>query len=196
MEASQVATKGCKQAISNRIVCRKVIVAPFYKKDSDIHFLIVKDRTHKEWTFITGGCKLHEDDLQSALRELLEETKNIISLNPDVQPTRRIEFSTTYREPHQRVRDKMKGETIVTMYSMFFIDITNLKSSPVELRNQFRSIKNLRGAYNENLDITFETLDAFLKKNYVWRFIKQVVVKIPVFGSTYNSIRSNGTNMK
>ena len=187
--ASSHYTKPSRASASNRIVCRKVIVAPFYKKDNDIFFLIVKDRTHKEWTFITGGCKLHEDDLQSALRELLEETKNIVSLEPDVQSIKRIEFSTTYREPHQRIRDKIKGENIVTLYSMFFIDITNIKSSPMELRNQFRSIKNLRGAYNENLDITFETLDAFLRKNYVWRFIKQVVVKVPVFGSAYESIR-------
>ena len=178
----------CVKGGISKIVCRKVIVAPFFKKDNQVYFLIVKDRTHKEWTFITGGCKLHEDDLQSALRELLEETKNIVCLDPAPQFIKRIEFSTTYREPHQRIRDKAKGESIVTLYSMFFIDITNIQSSPLELRNKFRSIKNLRGAYNENLDITFETLDSFLKKNYVWRFIKQIVVKIPVFHDIFKDL--------
>jgi NUDIX domain len=173
-----------------KVSCRKVIAAPFIYKDNDIHFLIVKDRTHKEWTFITGGCKAHESDLQSAVRELLEETKNVVSLDCIGGAALRMDFTTTYREPHQRIRDQQKGELVVTTYSMFFFDITHCSKPPTELRSQFRSIKNVRGAFNENLDITFETLESFLSKNFVWRFIKQVVVRTPAFAQLVDKIRA------
>jgi len=35
--------------------------------------LIVKDRKTKEWSLISGGCKMNEDYVECALRELKEE---------------------------------------------------------------------------------------------------------------------------
>lgn len=173
-----------------RVTCRKVIVAPFIFQDDQLQFLIVKDRTHKEWTFITGGCKSHESDADSAVRELVEETRNIINIDRAQFDAIKFEFVTTYREPQQRIKDRERGELVMTAYSMFFIDMTLLNApSPLELRAKFRNTKNLRGAFNENLDITFETLNSFMNKNFVWRFIKQVVVKNPDFIKYHDNLQ-------
>lgn len=171
--------------VQKRIECRKVIVAPYVIRNDKVQFLIVKDRTFKEWTFITGGCKAYETDYEAALRELYEETKSIVNLTNNglcsPEQASHFRFVTTYREPHQRSKDESRGEYMVTVYTMFFIDITEYRPAPSEIRFQFRLTKNLKGVYNENLDLTFETIDSFLHKNFVWRFIKQVVVRIPKF---------------
>lgn len=179
--------------------CRKVIVAPYVVIDNkQAMFLIVKDRTHKEWTFITGGCKNSETELESAIRELYEETKSIVNmthlkhlpLEELKSMVRTFCFSTTYREPYQKKRDISKGEVVVTHYTMFFINITKLKLLPEDIRVQFRLMKNVKGVYNENLDLCFDTIDNFLHKAYVWRFIKQVVVRIPMFREIYRSLQT------
>lgn len=177
-----------------RVVCRKVIVVPFVVREGRLQFLIVKDRAHKEWTFITGGCKAHESEAQSAMRELIEETRSVILADSSFSGAPRYDFTTTYREPCQRMRDRERGEIVVTTYSVFFVDISSYRKQPAEIRSQFRSIKHMRGAYNENLDVTFETLDSFLGKNFVWRFIKQVVVKTPRFAELCDLIVSRSAS--
>jgi 8-oxo-dGTP pyrophosphatase MutT (NUDIX family) len=168
--------------------CRKVIVAPFVIQNNKVYFLTVKDRTHREWTFITGGCKSNESTIQSAFRELNEETKSVVSIDFNKVTTQSFEFSTTYREPYQIARDRERGELVITNYSMFFMDVTRWNKCPLDLRNRFRRIKDARGPFNENLDITFETLDSFLGKNFVWRFIKQIVIRTPRFAELYKQI--------
>ena len=46
-------------------------------------FLVVRDRRHHDWTFVTGGCQNKKEisrPLLCALRELKEETKGIVDV--------------------------------------------------------------------------------------------------------------------
>jgi len=60
----------------------KSIAIPVSFIDGVPHFLLVHDRRHSEWTFVTGGCRHREivDPIVCALRELEEETRGIIDL--------------------------------------------------------------------------------------------------------------------
>jgi len=156
------------------VVRRKVIVIPYVHSGE---FLVVKDRKFKEWTFITGGCKAYETDAQAARRELLEETRGNLDA-PFIEDSHMVQFRTTYRESKELVQDRSRGERIVTQYTVFFV---NINISPEELKTKFRGTKNVRGPFNENADLSFETPESFAQKTHVWRFIRTHVLKAPFF---------------
>lgn len=157
------------------VVRRKVIVIPYVHSGE---FLVVKDRKFKEWTFITGGCKAYETDAQAARRELLEETRGTLDV-PFTDDQESIKFRTTYRESRELAQDRLRGERVVTQYAVFFVDVSSQAIG--NLKAKFRETKNVRGAFNENADLSFETLESFAQKTHVWRFIRNHVLTAPFF---------------
>jgi ADP-ribose pyrophosphatase YjhB (NUDIX family) len=155
------------------VIRRKVIVVPYVRRGDAVQFMVVKDRKHKEWTFVTGGVKARETDLQAAARELREETKNALDLDLEGK-TRCFRFHTRYREASELAADRVRNEVITTAYSAFLVDVSDMNVQ--NIKTVFRSTKNLKGAYNENADLTFETLDSFSKKTHVWKFIRDHVL--------------------
>jgi 8-oxo-dGTP pyrophosphatase MutT (NUDIX family) len=158
------------------VVRRKVIVIPYVHSGE---FLVVKDRKFKEWTFITGGCKSYETDSQAARRELIEETRGTLDV-PFTADQQSFRFRTTYRESKELAQDRLRGERIVTQYSVFFVDISP-EATSMDLKAKFRGTKNVRGAFNENADLSFETPESFAQKTHVWRFIRNHVLTAPFF---------------
>ena len=59
---------------------KKVIVIPYIMSIRNCYLMMVKDRVHDEWTFVTGGCKPHESYRSCAVRELFEETNGALCL--------------------------------------------------------------------------------------------------------------------
>lgn len=156
------------------VVRRKVIVVPYVRTPTDTRFMVVKDRKHKEWTFITGGVKSKETDMQAAERELREETKGTLGLDFTMLPCKMFQFKTDYRESQEIIDDREKRQVVHTVYTVYMIDISPLDTNTI--KTQFRSIKRMKGAYNENADLSFETLDSFARKTHVWKFIREHVL--------------------
>ena len=65
-----------------RIVRHKAITVLVSFAGDEPLFLMVRDKKHQDWTFVTGGCRRREieNPIVCALRELNEETKNVIQL--------------------------------------------------------------------------------------------------------------------
>lgn len=168
---------------------RKVIVIPFaISSTQDLCVLTVKDRKSKEWTFITGGCKIRETDAQAARRELREETRNLFDLDICQCPHHSFRIKTSFRETREEAYDKARNESVITIYTVFFVEVGNLLTNTEEFRKAFRNIRNMKGVYNENADISFDTLYSFLHKNHVWRFIRDHVLTSIQFKATVSNI--------
>ena len=161
------------------VVRRKVIVIPFARHHEDIKFLVVKDRKNKEWTFVTGGCKAKESDVQAAQRELLEETRGVLNLDFGTCGASSFRFKTTYRDAKELSDDRLRNETVVTTYSVFAVDISGIDLE--HAKRSFRGTKATQRSWNENTDMNFETLDSFSNKAHVWKFIREHVLKSQQF---------------
>jgi len=60
----------------------KAIAIPVTFVGNVPRFLTVRDKRFREWIFVTGGCRRREIDnpIRTALRELEEETRGVLSL--------------------------------------------------------------------------------------------------------------------
>ena len=74
----------------------KAIAIPVIYNGDVPRFLTVRDKRFKEWIFVTGGCRRREinNPLRTALRELEEETRGVVSLKRGEYTT----FSFTVKE--------------------------------------------------------------------------------------------------
>lgn len=167
---------------------RKVIVIPYVRSKNKILMMIVKDKLHGEWTFISGGCKLYESNEQSASRELREETRAAVQLDLTSCSYTKFTIQTDYREPAELAQDGLSK--VVTHYNIYLIDITDYKSIPAIVRSFRRRSGCVRGVYDENSDIQFISLAAFARRHNVWPFIKKVVLRDPGFRYHCSTLRS------
>lgn len=90
---------------------RKVLVVPY---TSSGKVLMVQDRRTKEYGFVSGGVKNHETYLQSAIRELKEET---FINNKHLHFVRT--FKTSYRPPELLAIDKKRKERVTSTYYIY-----------------------------------------------------------------------------
>lgn len=169
---------------------RKVIVVPYVraKHSNRVLMLVVKDKLHDEWTFISGGCKQFETNDQSAVRELREETRAAVQLDLSKCSFTKLALQTDYREPSELARDA--SVQVLTQYHIYLIDITHYKPIPAIVRAFRRRGGLMRGVYDENNDIQFLPLQAFARRANVWPFIKNVVLKDPCFRYHCSTLRS------
>jgi len=179
----------------------KAIVIPVLKTDTgDTKFLTVRDSRHQEWIFVTGGCKKSEVDnpLKCGLRELEEETRGTFSIrNGEFSE---FQFESTYRSPEEIKKDRFEGVIVTLVYHVYLInvDITEEKQAKIiqefhDNRARMESNKKdgvrIKKAYDENDDISFDTLEDFNKKNR-WNLIIKNIIENPKF---YDLIRSTKT---
>lgn len=160
---------------------RKVIVVPYVRSaDGSVLLMVVKDKHHDEWTFISGGCKLYETSEQSAVRELKEETRAAVQVDLSMTAFTKFTIETDYREPEEM--NGADGAASITIhYHIYMIDITNHKSVPAIVQSFRRKVGCVRGVYDENSDIQFVSLQTFVHRKKVWPFIKKVVLRHPCF---------------
>ncbi|WIA10880.1 hypothetical protein OEZ85_011046 [Tetradesmus obliquus] len=167
----------------------RVIVIPYVKSSRNrVLMMIVKDKVHNEWTFVSGGCKLYETNEQSAVRELREETRAAVQVDLSACNFTRCTLATDYREPAERAHDA--SAKVITHYHIYLIDITAYKSIPAIVQSFRRRRGCVRGAYDETSDIQFLPLNAFARLGNVWPFIKNVVLQNPSFKYHCSTLRS------
>ena len=169
-------------AIKARAVGRgfvtKTLAIPYIKAPGLApRFLVVLDKATREWSFISGCCKLHERPEACVMRELREETKEAVNV-----------FLTPWNHRSFQLQTwRLEGERRTTIhYYCYAIDISNYRSQNAILEH-FRDSKKTGKCYNENSDMAFCTLDQFKEKK-VWSFIRRDVLESKEFKSVYTSI--------
>lgn len=154
-------------------------------------FLTVKDSRHQEWIFVTGGCKKSElqEPLRCGLRELEEETRGTISIKAGEYST--FEFESLYRSPEELRNDRIDGIIVTLMYHVYIIQVCISSEDQKKVirtfhRNRERMNVNkingvrIKKAYDENDDISFDTLDEFRAKRR-WKMITENILDNPEF---------------
>ena len=165
--------------------------------DDKPRFLTVRDRRHKDWIFITGGCRKRENSnpLRCALRELEEETRGVILLKEGSYS--HFSFVHNTRTPEEEEQDRIDDLDVIIVYNVYVIEYNvsrHIQTSIIEefdrRRVQVEQRKKLklhiRRSYDENDMLSFDTIDEFKTKQQ-WSVIKEFVVDNPEFYETLKS---------
>lgn len=154
---------------------QKAIAIPIVDTGTQKKFLIVQDKRHKEWTFVTGGCKHSEvfNPLRCALRELEEETRGIIDI--------RRGLYSYFRFAAQPGNDPIE----YSVYHVYFIHIGYVPEEKLsQLEECFKTEKEkmdthkvyFQKNYDENDSMKFATLKDIMECKTLWKFIYDKVI--------------------
>lgn len=156
----------------------KAIVVLVSFVDDRPRFLTVRDRRHKEWIFVTGGCRKREiqNPLNSALRELEEETRGVINIKRGVYSS--FDFSVKSQEPNE--------SHVHLIYHVYVIEYNVPRNVQLALVKRFNEEKAkteirkrdrlpVRRCYDENDFMSFDTLEEFNNRTQ-WKFIVDNVI--------------------
>lgn len=129
------------------------------------YYLVVRDRVHSEMTFISGGVKSNETLVQSALREIFEETRMAMAM--DVTDIISITYFDVFNLDDQSI------------YRVFFFDMGSRTRSWVDdTVKQYSLTKKhkrfLAAVFNETDKISFAKIKD-IKNMHLWVFIKDVI---------------------
>ena len=176
----------------------KAIAIPVTFVDEKPKFLTVRDRRHKEWIFVTGGCRKREvsDPIYCALRELEEETRGVLRLKSGMYTSFR--FETDERPPEDLEADKLAGIHVTLVYHVyiFFTKINSVEQHQMvqkfneekeKLEEKKRQKLPYRRTYDENDFMCFDTLETFKKKKR-WDLIVNKIINNPDFYDALNSL--------
>ena len=165
----------------NRGVVSKTLAIPYIKAPGlPPKFLVVLDKATREWSFISGCCKLNEHPNSCVVRELREETKEAVLFYLTPWNHRFFEMQ------HWRAEGEDQRRRTLIHYFCYVIDISNYRP-PNEILEHFRNSKKPGKCYNENSDMAFCTLDQFKDKK-VWPFIRKDILESKDFKQIYTSI--------
>ena len=184
----------------------KAIIIPVIKDPDGTRFLTVRDSRHQEWIFVTGGCKKSEIDnpLKCGLRELEEETRGV--LNIKTGDYTEFQFESNQRSPEELKKDKFEGITVKLVYHVYMIPVDITREHQIEMIHSFHTNREkmesskkegarIKRAYDENDDISFDTLEEFNKKKR-WKLIVNNVIENPKFYATLNSQNIHNFNIR
>ena len=182
----------------------KAIVVPIVRSSTETRFLTVKDSRHQEWIFVTGGCKKSEVEcpLKCGLRELEEETRGVINIKTG--EFSEFEFETV-RSPEELKKDGSEGN-VTLVYHVYIInlDVTqeqqkevvkNFHTNELKMETNKREGIHIKKAYDENDDISFDTLEDFNKK-VRWNLIVKHIIDNPEFYVKMDSSKMQNFNIR
>jgi 8-oxo-dGTP pyrophosphatase MutT (NUDIX family) len=175
----------------------KAIVIPVIRSEMGIKFLTVRDSRHQEWIFVTGGCKKSEVDnpLKCGLRELEEETRGTINIKTG-------EF-TEFEFKSFPDKDNFEGILVYHVY-LIYVNITDEQQRNIVTSFHLNRAKmelakkdgvRIKKAYDENDDISFDTLDDFNRKKR-WKLITSNIIENPIFYDLINSSNTQNFNIR
>ena len=187
-------------------VRHKAIIIPIIKSETGTKFLTVRDSRHKEWIFVTGGCKKSEVDnpLKCGLRELEEETRGVINIRSG--EFSEFQFESNYRSPEETKKDRFEGIIVTLVYHVYLVNIIITPEQQTRIIHDFHANKarmeinkkegiRIKKAYDENDDISFDTLEDFNKKDR-WDLIISNIIKNPLFYDLMNSSKTQNFNIR
>ena len=184
---------------------KAIIVPVIFQDEGPPKFLTVRDSRHQEWIFVTGGCKKSEVDnpLRCGLRELEEETRGVFNIKSG-QFTE-FQFESTYRSPEEIKKDRFEGVIVTLVYHVYTIvvDISqeqqkqivkNFHTNKEKMESNKRDGLRIKRAYDENDDLSFDTLDEFNRKKR-WKLITTNVINNPEFYTALSSSNKQNFNI-
>ena len=187
-------------------VRHKAIIIPIIKSETGTKFLTVRDSRHKEWIFVTGGCKKSEVDnpLKCGLRELEEETRGVINIRSG--EFSEFQFESNYRSPEETKKDRFEGIIVTLVYHVYLVNIIITPEQQTRIIHDFHANRarmeinkkegiRIKKAYDENDDISFDTLEDFNKKDR-WDLIIANIIKNPLFYELMNSSKTQNFNIR
>ena len=129
------------------------------------YYLVVRDRVHSEMTFISGGVKSNETLVQSALREIFEETRMAMAM--DVTDLISITYFDVFNVEDQSI------------YRVFFFNMGIKTRAWVDdiVKQYSLAIKNKRflaAVFNETDKISFANMKD-IRDMHLWGFIKDLI---------------------
>ena len=153
-------------------------------------FLVVLDRRHHDWTFVTGGCQNKKEishPLLCALRELKEETKGIVDISKG-------KYSTYYFKT-----DKVMPN-FVFIYHVFVVEVPFSPEMQISQVNQFQhEMVNPTHlplkCYNETENMLWVTFEEFstMKK---WDIVQTHIMDNPEFYAMIGSYNRRSFNIR
>ena len=184
----------------------KAIVIPIIKSETGTKFLTVRDTRNQEWIFVTGGCKKSEVDnpLKCGLRELEEETRGVINIRTG--EFSEFQFESSYRSPEETKKDRFEGIIVTLVYHVYLINVNITSEQQVRIVQDFHANRarmeinkkegvRIKKAYDENDDISFDTLEDFNKKNR-WKLIITNIIENSKFYDLLNSSKTQNFNIR
>lgn len=154
-------------------------------------FLTMRDKRFKEWIFVTGGCRRREifNPLRTALRELEEETRGVISL-------KRGEYT-------QYSFNVKESPTVDLEYNVFVFFVNYSRAEQQDLIRRFNEEKhkmhthkiNMKRTYDENDFMSFDTLQEF-NGRHRWDRIVKNVIRNPEFYTCVSSLNRKSFAIK
>jgi 8-oxo-dGTP pyrophosphatase MutT (NUDIX family) len=156
----------------NKMETHKAITILAATSEGPTRYLTVCDKRWDDWTFVTGGCRKREVSypIRTALRELEEETRGVISITEGF-------YRYFYFED-----DENKG----LIYHVFVIDTHIPFETQVNMVTRFnrereiteerkRNRQSIRRTYDENRYMSFDTMAEFQAKAK-WPLIERQVL--------------------
>lgn len=158
----------------------KAIAVPVCLSEDRPVFLTIRDRRFKDWGFVTGGARRREitAPLRTALRELEEETRGVVSLKSGEYST----YTFTVKE----------SPTVDLIYNVFvfFVNFTKTQRAHTVTRfleekakTQLKKLQRqpIKRVFDENDFMSWDTLEEFQGRPKKWDRIVQNVIKNPEF---------------
>jgi|TARA_B110000914_G_scaffold151176_1_gene132509 hypothetical protein len=169
----------------------KAIAIPVTFAGDTPRFLTVRDKQFKEWIFVTGGCRRREifTPLRTALRELEEETRGVVSLKDGEYTS----FTFNIKE----------SATVDLEYTVFIFFVDYSKVDQYNLVKKFNEEKYkmytkkipMKRTYDENDFMSFDTLPEFNSRRR-WERIIHHVVENPEFYACVTSLNRKTFHIK
>ena len=184
----------------------KAIAIPVSFVDGKPRFLTVKDRRFKEWIFVTGGCRKREvyNPLKCAIRELEEETRGVVSLKYGTYSEFIVKCKNHTEDEIEK--DYKEGVEVTLVYHVYIFDYNVNRQRQMELIHRFDTEKMkmdnkkrakvpIRRTYDENDQMSFDTLDEFRRKKR-WNFITECILNNPDFTVAITTLNRKNFSVK
>lgn len=176
---------------------KKVVIIPQLKNKK---FILVRNMKTKNITFPGGGCKLRDNILNCAARELREETKNAIKLNRHNYNKLKYlnSFLNKTRSANEKENNNKRKLNVTLDYKIYGLNLENRLFK--NIKNKFhtfvmpRFVNNkTRRSYQETNDIYNMSKNNIANKNSrLWGVMRHHLINNP----THNYFKPLPTTWK
>ena len=147
---------------------QKAIIIPISFVGKRPRMLVVKDKRHGDWTFVTGGCKQRELEMPilAAVRELEEETRGVVVMT---------ECIYSY---YSFIRKSKEATEEDSVYHVYVVDMPVTKTQQREMVSKFNHsmrTTTMKRAFEENDGLAWVTMSE-LRARKVWSLIRHNVI--------------------
>ena len=133
-----------------------------------------------------------------------EETRGVINIRSG--EFSEFQFESNYRSPEETKKDRFEGIIVTLVYHVYLINVIITAEQQTRMIHDFHSNRErmeinkkegirIKKAYDENDDISFDTLEDFNKKDR-WDLIIANIIKNPLFYELMNSSKTQNFNIR